>query len=274
AHPVERLPLLLRRPQHRHADEVRRAGQLRLPPTGPGLRLQHGHVRRLRGLHRPGDLRRLAGAGAAGEQGAGGSGVLPFRLLPAHRVLLRHRGDDLAAFVLQRRPLRAGELAAPLAGLRERQLAGRRQLRLLGGAGHPPAVAAGRLLHDLVPGRAAADPAGHLRGGGPRRRRRLERVPPHHAAAAAGHLGRGGPAAADLGLPGLRRVLQHLDLGRRLPTVRPATAGVPVPDLARRRQPGPRPGQRRHDHPDRRGRDHRRRAAQDLLGRRGGGAGM
>ncbi|CAA9294980.1 MAG: ABC transporter, permease protein 1 (cluster 1, maltose/g3p/polyamine/iron), partial [uncultured Friedmanniella sp.] len=274
ADPVERLPLVLRRPQHRHPDPVRRAGQLRLPAAGPRLRLEHGDVLGLRGLHRAGDLRLLAGAGPARQPGAGGAGVLPLGVLPAHRLLLRHRRDDLAAVVLQRGAVRPGQLSSPLAGVRERQLAERRELRLLGGAGQPPAVAAGRVLHDPVPRGPAADPDRHLRGGRDRRRGGLEGLPLDHPAAAAGHLGGGRAAAAHRRVPGLRRVLQHPHLRRRLPAVRPAPAGVPLPDLPRRRQPGPRPGQRGHDHPHGGGRGHRRGPAQDLLRRRQGGPGV
>ena len=56
---------------------------------------------------------------------------------------------------------------------------------------HRAAVAAGRVLHDPLPRRAAADPADAVRGGGGGRRpARLAGVPLHHLPAAARDLGR------------------------------------------------------------------------------------
>ena len=74
---------------------------------------------------------------------------------------------------------------------------------------HRAAVAAGRLLHDPVPRRPAAD---HARRSTRRPRstapRRLEGVPLHHLAAAAGDVDRGAAAPAHQRVPGVRRVLQ------------------------------------------------------------------
>ena len=111
-------------------------------------------------VHRPAHLRALARPGAAGAPAALRAGVLPVGVLPADRVLLRRGLADLEDVDLQRGPLRPANTVLGWFGDREHRLARhRRPALVLAGHRHRAAVAPVRLLHDPVPGRAAAHPA-------------------------------------------------------------------------------------------------------------------
>ena len=176
---------------------VRRPAQLPRHARRPGVPVEPADVRRLRRLHRAADVRLLAGPGAARQPGRRGQGVLPIGVLPAGGVQLRRRLADLEDVDLQRRALRPRQHRAAGARLRGAAVAlAAEPAAVLGGDRQRAAVAAGRLLHVVVPRRPAAHPDGALRG---RRRRRgvagLADVPLHHLAAAAGDVGGGLRAA-------------------------------------------------------------------------------
>ena len=100
----------------------------------------------------------------------------------------------------------------------------RRPAVVLAGAGDGAAVAAGRLLHDPVPRRPAADPEHLYEAAWVDGAARLADVPLHHAAAAAQHVGRGAAAASSR--RSRRSTSSTTCSGNR--SLRAAAAGLPL----------------------------------------------
>ena len=119
---------------------------------------QFPHFMAIAWLYRADYVRGLAGVGAAGEQGPVRPDLLPVGVLPADGLLLRGGRTDLEAVDLLRGPVRPGQHRARLVRDRPDRLAlGHPAAVVLARHRHRADVAAGRLLHDLVPCRAAAD---------------------------------------------------------------------------------------------------------------------
>ena len=171
---------LLPRSEHGDAGGLGRLPELPGPALDRAVPGQPDHLHRLRGLHRAADVRPVAGVGAAAQQHhrsrARSSARCSSCRPPARYVVA---SLDLEALDLQRRPLRPGQQGDRRLRGRQRRLVGHhRPALVLAGDRHGPALAPDRLLHDLVPGRVAADLAGALRGcGGGRRPQRLADVP-------------------------------------------------------------------------------------------------
>ncbi|CAA9559889.1 MAG: ABC transporter, permease protein 1 (cluster 1, maltose/g3p/polyamine/iron), partial [uncultured Thermomicrobiales bacterium] len=247
---------LLAGPEHGQRRRLHRVPELRRRAARPGVSAVAHHNPGLHRLHRAVDLRRLARAGDARQRGELGAGHLPHRLFHPDRDLLRRCLLDLADEPLQRHPFRRGQ-HRHLRVVRDREPdqldRGHRPTVVLAGAGHGPALAPGRLLHDHLHRRPAGDPALPLRGGlGRRRAERLDDVPRHHAADAAEHDDRGDAAPLHQRLPGVRRVLQRPrrhrgDTGQ--PRAGEAAARLPLPGRLPGR--GLRARFRRRLHPDR-----------------------
>ncbi len=227
--PLVGLAELLRRPQHRHADQFRWSGQLPGHARDSAFRSSLLHVHGVRAVHRADHVRRVARPGLAGEPGPVRQDLLPFGVLPADGLLVRRGVADLEVVDLLRRPVRPDEHRARLVRDRADRLAlGDPATVVLAGDRDRADVVAGRLLHDPVPGRAAADLAVALRGRRDRRRDRVEGAALHHLAAIPGDVDRSTAAPADQRVPGLRRVLQLAVQLRAVPAVRATTTRLPV----------------------------------------------
>ena len=119
--PLEHCAQLLRRPQHRHPDRVRRAGQLRRHAVRPGVPLEPAHVRRVRRVHRADDVRPVARRWRCWSTAPALPGVLPVGVLPADRLLVRRRVAGLEDVDLLRGAVRAGQHGARLVRRRRRR---------------------------------------------------------------------------------------------------------------------------------------------------------
>ena len=122
-------PELLACPEHRDPWRLGRAAELHRPAAAWPVPGQSDHVHDLRGVHRAADVCAFPRPGAAAQRRQGHARILPFGVLPAHRLLLRRGLAGLEAVDLQRRTVRAGEHRPQLVRRGQHRLAGDHQTR-------------------------------------------------------------------------------------------------------------------------------------------------